>query len=130
MIKTLFLPFVLILTIFNGCSDNSTLPSLENVKKGEQLFQASGCPKCHSINGDTLLYGPKLKFKPGTEITVFRNGKKKSITPDRKYFLRSIKEPDIEKPAGYQDRIMPVTTLTEEEISLITDYLMHLNSGR
>lgn len=128
MIKTLFLPFALILTIFCGCMDNS-LPSPENVRKGEQLFNASGCPKCHSINGDSLLYGPNLRFEPDTEIIVFSKGKQKSVTPDRKYFVKSIKEPDAEKPAGYQDKIMPGTTLTDEEISLITDYLMYLNSG-
>lgn len=130
MIKILFLPFVLILTIICGCMDNSTLPSPENVKKGEHLFNDSGCTKCHSVNGDTLLYGPNLRFAPNTEIIVFSKGIQKSITPDRKYFVRSIKEPDAEKPAGYQDKIMPATTLTDEEINLIADYLIDLNSGK
>ncbi|MEN0051508.1 MAG: c-type cytochrome [Bacteroidota bacterium] len=93
---------------------------------GETLFQGSGCVLCHSIAGEEM-YGPSLDSILNQEKTVYRNGTAQVLTIDKAYILRAIKNPDYEKREGYQSKKMPKTTLNEEQIEAIAEYLIHLN---
>jgi mono/diheme cytochrome c family protein len=127
-LKYLLIP-VLIFVSIQCNNEGSRQITEDNAKKGELLFNSSGCTKCHFVSGESG-YGAPLDFKPDKKVNVFRNGKKKSIIPNRKYIIRSIKKPEFEKVEGYQDKKMPATTLTDEEIDLITDYILYINTNR
>jgi hypothetical protein len=111
------------------CNNNYKPITGENAKKGELLFNSSGCPICHSFTGATR-YGPPLNFNFEKEVIVFRRDKKKSILLDRKYIIRSIKYPELEKLDGYRYKKMPPSDLSSEEIERITDYLIDFNTKR
>lgn len=75
------------------------------------------------------MYGPSLNFIPGNEVSVIREGKKVSAIIDRNYIIRSIKQPDIEKVEGYENKKMTPVNLTSKQIGLITDYLIFINTN-
>jgi len=110
------------------CSNNASDPiTAENAKKGELLFNSSGCTICHSFTGETR-YGPPLNFNFEKEVIVFRRDKQKSIMLDRKYIIRSIRYPEFEKLDGYRNKKMPPSDLSSEEVERITDYLIYVNT--
>lgn len=112
------------------CSNKDSKPiTEENAKKGELLFNSTGCTKCHSVTGESR-YGPPLNFKFDKEVIIIRKDKKKSIKLDRKYIIRSIRFPELEKLNGYQNKKMPSTNLSSEDIDLITDYLIYINTKK
>ncbi len=55
-------------------------------------------------------------------MTVLTNGKERAITVDEQYLKRSILNPEADIVKGYPP-IMPVITLTEEELEAIINYL-------
>jgi mono/diheme cytochrome c family protein len=95
--------------------------------RGEELFNSVGCTKCHSMSGENM-YGPPLKFNLGQEITVIRKGSLKNTELDRRYIVRSMKDPDYEKLAGYQQKKMAKIELSSEAIESIADYLIYINT--
>jgi mono/diheme cytochrome c family protein len=111
------------------CSSDSKPITGENAKKGELLFNSSGCSICHSFAGETR-YGPPLNFMFEKEVTVFRRDIKKVIMLDRKYIIRSIKYPDFEKLDGYTNKTMPPAELSDDEIAQIADYLIYVNTKK
>jgi len=120
--------FLIFLSI--RCSDVESKPiSIESVKEGEVLFNSVGCTKCHSVTGESM-YGPSLNFILNKDVIIFRKGKKKSVKLDRKYIIRSITNPDLEKLNGYQEKKMPSVSLSPEDIDRIADYLIYINSKK
>lgn len=116
---------VISLMISVSTSCNSEKSRQLNIKKGEILFQSSGCMVCHSLNGQSL-YGPPLNSLHN-QITVIRDRREQTIIPGREYVIRSIKDPDYEKLKGYEGKKMPVPALTDEQVNAITDYLLFVN---
>jgi len=131
MILLKFSRFILILffiLVSIRCSNNDSKPvSVENAKKGELLFNSSGCTKCHSVTGESR-YGPPLNFTLNEVIIVFRKGKMISVPLDRKYIIRSITYPESDKLYNYQDKKMPVVSLPPEDIERLADYLIYINT--
>lgn len=119
--------FIIISTLF-GCNspNNGKIKTVENANKGKELFNSVGCTMCHSVSGEAR-YGPSLNSIFNTEIHVIRNGEEKVITIDREYIRRSIQNPDYERVNTFQNRKMPVPTLSSEEIEYITDYLISIS---
>jgi len=114
--------------IFLQCSSNrsSDTSRQELIEKGQALFSSTGCYQCHSLDGQSM-YGPSLNEIIGTKATVWSEGKNSVVEIDRDYIRRSIKEPDLEKLAGFEDRRMPKPTLTDEQIDALVEYLVSIN---
>jgi len=131
MILFKFSRFILILFfvfVSVRCSNNDSKPiSVENAKKGELLFNSSGCTKCHSFTGE-YRYGPPLNFTFNDDILIFRKGKIITVKLDRKYIVRSITYPESDKLLNYQNKKMTVVNLPPEDIERIADYLIYINT--
>jgi len=59
-------------------------------------------------------------------ITVIRKGKSSTIVADRKYLKKAIIDPGYEKVSGYQNKDMPQTYFSDEEVNILVDYLIAL----
>ena len=121
--------FVLFLMILPFGCRNSGKVTAEEARLGELLFNSVGCTKCHSVKGDSLLYGPSLKSIYHKEVIVVRNGKRMTLTVDRDYIIRSITYPDADKLAGYENKKMTPVNLSAEEIERLADYLIYVSSN-
>lgn len=125
MRKHLF--FLLMIIAVTGCNSGKSSRAItkEDIQEGETLFNSVGCTTCHSISGQ-ILYGPALNTVFQSKVVVIREGKKDTITADRAYIIRSMKDPDFEKVDGFQSRKMTKPDLTPEQIDRIADYLISL----
>jgi mono/diheme cytochrome c family protein len=119
--------FIIILSVFS-CNSHKKTDSIavENAKKGETLFNTTGCVTCHSISGESK-YGPPLNSILDQDMQVIRNGNMYTMKADRKYILRSLQDPGFEKVDNYQKKTMPKVNLSPEEIEYLVDYLMFIN---
>ena len=85
----------------------------ENVKKGEQLFYSVGCGSCHRVNGRGGTIGPDLSNEGQRERS-------------RQWLVTQIRNPQ----AYVADSIMPAfTSLSDQEVNYIVDYLLYLGTG-
>ncbi len=83
------------------------------LSKGSELFLSHGCSGCHSINNAGGTVGPDLS----------NEGKKGR---DRKWLTDQIRNPKSHFPGS----VMPAfTTLSDEEVNGLVDYLMSLNGS-
>ena len=83
-----------------------------------QLLEAKECMSCHSLTADADLspsfkgiYGRREKMSDGSMITV-----------DDAYLRESILHPGAKLVDGYDD-LMPVPTLTDQEVDEMIEYL-------
>lgn len=120
---------LLIISALSGCNSpvKETVIHQENPQKGAILFNNTGCIMCHSIN-DEKFYGPTLNSVLNTRIVVISNGKLDSITIDRQYIVRSIKDPEFEKDLRFQRRKMPKPDLSDDDIESLADFIIMINS--
>ena len=99
-------------------------PTQEAMSAGLKLLQEKGCLGCHTVNG-TEKVGPSFKGIFGKEVTVITNNKTRDIVVDEEYLKRSILDPKADIVKGYRP-IMPATSVTDEELNTIIDYLKKL----
>lgn len=125
--KAVYFLLLIIALFVLGCKDSKQKINLENIQKGQELFTSVGCATCHSLSGDKL-YGPALNGILGTQTKVIRNNTEYSFLIDRNYIIKSIIDPDYEKPILYKSNKMPKPSLTSFEVDYITDYLISLNN--
>jgi mono/diheme cytochrome c family protein len=120
---------IIMLVAFAGCHSpvKENKFHQENPQKGAVLFHNTGCIMCHSIN-DEKFYGPTLNSVLNTRILVISNGKQDSVTIDREYIVRSIKDPEFEKDIRFQRRKMPKPDLSDDDIESVTDFIMMINT--
>lgn len=84
--------------------------SADEVKAGEQVFQASGCSGCHKVNGQGGSVGPELS-------AAVLKGK------DRQWLMDQITAPESHNPKS----IMPAfANLGKEKLNNLVTYLMSL----
>ena len=123
-----FLPLLIISTL-TGCHNvvKENIVHKENPQKGAVLFNNTGCIMCHSIN-DEKRYGPTLNSVLNSRVLVLRNGKQDSVTIDRQYIVRSIKDPEFEKDVRFQRRKMPKPDLSDDDIESIADFIIMINT--
>lgn len=123
-----YISFILLSLFFVQCQKlfKKQLPEDEIIKKGTALFSKYSCTVCHSLDG-TVIYGPPLNNLYLKEITVFRKNKEVNLLADREYLKKAIADPRFEKVKDYQHKEMPETFLTNEEVNLLTEYLILLN---
>ena len=119
--------FFILAFVNYSCQDPSTKKiTPEAANQGRELFAAYNCASCHSLTGDKM-YGPPLNNILNSELEVVRAGMKQTVRVDRKYLIRSIKDPDFEKVAEFSNRTMPVPVMKNEDMERIVDYVLYLN---
>jgi cytochrome c oxidase subunit 2 len=92
--------------------------------KGLNLIKEKGCLGCHTIDG-TKKIGPTFKGIFGKKVLVMTNGKARELFIDEAYLKRSILKPQADIVNGYPP-VMPVITLTNDELNAVIDYLKNL----
>jgi cytochrome c oxidase subunit 2 len=91
---------------------------------GLALLEKYVCTECHSLDGSPRI-GPSLKGVFNRQVTVEKDGQEITLTSDRDYLLRSIREPDVEIVLGFSN-VMPTVELSDEEVDAIIDILQKL----
>ena len=89
---------------------------------GEELFESSGCPACHTIDGSPSI-GPTLKGLPGRETKLLDGS---TVRADERYIETAIRDPNAQVVDGFQP-IMPQLPLTDAEVQRLVDYLKSLS---
>jgi len=92
---------------------------------GAALAASQGCLGCHSEDGSPRV-GPSFKGLFGSRQTVLKDGQKVTLTADRDFLARSIREPASEVAEGFQPLMPPYPDLTEEQLEQLLDYLESL----
>ncbi|MGE5237829.1 MAG: cytochrome b N-terminal domain-containing protein [Chloroflexota bacterium] len=88
-----------------------TVPA--GTQKGMQLFRSTGCTACHRINGKGGVIGPDLSQEGARGRT-------------REWLITQIRDPKKHFP----DTVMPsYTTLSDQQVGDIADYLLSLGAG-
>ena len=124
---TRYFLFILIMVFTLSCKHAN--PSKEEIEtKGAEAFTSNGCHTCHSLEGKTL-YGPPLDNIVGKEIEVVRGNNTVKLVITRKYIEKAILDPGYEKPAGYENKLMPDPVMTKSEAKLLIDYIILLGEG-
>ena len=100
-------------------------PGLDGLPPGLAVLTAKGCLTCHSVDGKPKV-GPTLKAIYGKEQQVLIAGVPKTITVDDAYLRRAITDPMAQVVRGYPPA-MPLTPLTEQELSEVVRYIKTLN---
>lgn len=116
-----------VLTVLLAACGGSKKSNPDLPARGEELFANYICNTCHSLDGSEM-YGPSLKDIIGKEVTVIRDGEEHRVTVDRKYLIKSIQDPDFEKLKGFEARIMPTPQISKDEVKLLVEYLMALDT--
>lgn len=116
--------------VISGCGRSDTHPSASKAEEGKLIFNSTGCTQCHSVSGDKSLYGPPLNSIYKQQVVVFRGDEKISLVIDRKYIIRSMKDPEFEKLSGYENKKMPPVNIKPEEMEKIADYLIHISGDQ
>jgi cytochrome c oxidase subunit 2 len=98
----------------------------EMIAAGEQLYTLKGCVACHKTDGTTLL-APAWNGLFGKKETIVADGQTTDITVDEAYIKESILEPQKKITKGFEKTLMPVTTITTEEIDQLIAFIRSLN---
>ena len=73
------------------------------------------------------MYGPSLHAILNSNVGVIRNNNEDTLTIDKDYIIRSIKQPDFEKLVDFKNKKMPITTLSDQDIEYIAEYIVFMN---
>lgn len=104
---------------------NTPLTESEMAAAGEQLYTLKGCVACHKTDGTTLL-APAWNGLFGKKETVTADGSTADVTVDEAYIKESILEPQKKITKGFEKTIMPVLTVTNDEINQLIAYIKTL----
>lgn len=98
--------------------------------QGFSLIKKNGCIACHSLDG-TKIVGPSFLGMYGKNTNIQTKGVKKSVIIDTDYIKNSIYEPDADIVEGFSYGQMQSykKQITEEEITLIVEYMKTLKGG-
>lgn len=89
---------------------------------GAELAARQGCLGCHSEDGSKKV-GPTFKGLFGSQRSVKIDGVTQTVTADRDYLRRAIRQPNAEIVTGFQPLMPASPDLTEEQMTLLLDYL-------
>jgi cytochrome c oxidase subunit 2 len=92
---------------------------------GKELLQKHGCLGCHSLDGSRVV-GPSLKGLFGQPRQVTRDGQETTVTADRDYLTRAIREPAAEIVVGYPPAMPPYPQLSEADLESLLGWLESL----
>lgn len=96
--------------------------------QGFQILTKNGCNACHSSDGSKLV-GPSYLGGWGGTRTVATGRDERDVAVDEEYVKRSIYDPNADVVKGYGKGLMLSYEgmVSEEEVSLIIEYLKELN---
>ncbi|MGC6432306.1 MAG: c-type cytochrome [Jejuia sp.] len=118
---------ILLFCLSTSCKNDEKNNAEFILKEGNKLFNSINCIQCHSLEGEKL-YGPPLNSILEKTITVERaDNKIINLVVNRDYIYRGIKNPNFEKATEYSKSIMPVPQISEEQINILTDYIVLIN---
>jgi len=111
---------------FNAWMDEQVVLALAAAEspegRGKILVAANGCGGCHSIDGTTLV-GPTWLGLAGSKVELSDG---QVVTADDAYLAQSIKAPQAQIVAGFENQKMIEFTLTDEQIADIIAYIRTL----
>lgn len=93
---------------------------LDLVQRGEMVIKGKACTACHSFTEDKVLVGPSLKGAFG-QTRKMTDGS--TVKFDEAYIIESIKKPQEKKPVGYENGVMSLIPISDQEISWIIEYI-------
>ncbi len=91
---------------------------------GQKLVGEKGCLGCHSTDG-SMKVGPTFKGLYGVKETVVTKGNEREVSVDDEYIKSYVRRPNVDIIKGYQP-IMPLISVTDEELNAIVEYLKTL----
>ncbi len=97
-------------------------PDTNGEHPGLTLMKKNACLSCHTQDG-TRLVGPSFKGLLGRNETIIIDGNDHEITVDGDYIRNKIKNPTNSLVKTYQSGLMPALPLTNDEISLMDEYI-------
>jgi len=98
-------------------------PGTEAAERGRQLFEASGCPSCHALDGSASI-GPNLRGRWGNPQPL-ANGT--SVLFDRAYFEESVLHPEAKIVRGYKPAMPSYEGLLKpEDLDALAEYIRSL----
>lgn len=86
---------------------------------GAAIAQQQGCLGCHSIDGSRKV-GPTFKGLFGSEVKL-QGGK--TLSADKDYLTRSIREPNADVVEGFAPMMPPYPQLSAEELEAILEWI-------
>lgn len=99
----------------------------ELAKAGEMVYTLKGCVACHKTDGTSQL-APAWNGLYGKKEKVKENGKEMEVTVDDAYIRESILTPQQKVTAGFENMVMPVMGLNDDEIRQVTAFLKSLQN--
>lgn len=93
-----------------------------SVEAGRRLATERNCVSCHSADGSDGV-GPSWRGVYGTSGQLIDG---RTVTADRAYLVRSIRQPQAEVVAGFDVVEMPTFELTPDEIDDLVAYIESL----
>ncbi|MBV6442505.1 MAG: hypothetical protein DYG98_16065 [Haliscomenobacteraceae bacterium CHB4] len=98
-----------------------------DIKAGELVYTLKGCVACHKTDGTAQL-APAWNGLFGKKEKVKENGKEIEVTVDEAYIRESIVTPQQKVTVGYEQTVMPVFALNDEEIRQVTAFVKSLQN--
>lgn len=89
-------------------------------ERGAKIVQQKGCVACHSFTEKKVLVGPSLFGVFGEERTLTDGS---VVTMDENYIRKSIKEPAAQKPVGFDNGVMSLIPMSDDEVMWVIEYL-------
>lgn len=93
---------------------------MDLASRGEMVVKEKACTACHSFNSDKVLVGPSLKGAYGQKRQMTDGTE---IVFNEEYIIESIKAPQAKKSVGYENGVMSMIPVTDQEISWIIEYI-------
>lgn len=121
---TLLVAGTSLLTACGGDDGQDSAPTASmsgGAAAGQALYQSEGCASCHGRNAAGAA-GPAIAGLAGSEVTL-KDGS--TVTADREYLIRAIKDPGADVVKGYTIA-MPEAGLSDAEIEQLVDYIESL----
>jgi cytochrome c oxidase subunit 2 len=84
------------------------------------------CTGCHSLSGSHTPAAPSLAGVFNRQTLVVKDGQEQKIQADEAYLRRAVLNPDAEVVKGYAPTMRIPEGMTDEEMTLVIDYLKGL----
>jgi mono/diheme cytochrome c family protein len=105
-----------------GCAADPDEGLSADAQRGQRIAADSGCMACHGPSGPagdfSGLAGSTVTLTDGTTVVA-----------DTAYLVESIVDPAARLVAGYEQQLMPVNRLTDDEVALVVAYIEALPAG-